>query len=100
MTNGAGGAQQDHHDPEPGAHKARPARQAIVEMELTSGKTCAHHAKAVRGTPDNPMTAQEIEDKATDLIKPIIGRNAPQAGAACGALDTLRSVRDLPLLQG
>ena len=32
-----------------------------------------HHAKAVRGTPDNPTTAEEIEAKARDLIGPIIG---------------------------
>jgi len=87
--------------PSPELTKAEPARQAIVEIDLASGKTVRHHAKAVRGTPDNPMTAQEIEDKATDLIKPIIG--AERAGklvAAVRALDTLRSVRDLrPLLQ-
>ena len=81
--------------------KARPARQAIVEFDLAGGKTVRHHAKAVRGTPDNPMTTPEIEDKAADLIKPIIGpQRAGKLVAAVRALDTLPSVRDLrPLLQ-
>ena len=81
--------------------KAVPARQAIVEIECTDGRKLRHHAKAVRGTPDNPMTSEEIEDKARDLITPITG--AERAGklvAACAKLETLRSVRELrPLLQ-
>ena len=81
--------------------RAVPARQAIVEIELGDGRTVRHHAKAVRGTPDNPMTTREIEDKAHDLIAPITG--AERAGrlvAAIRDLDALRSLRDLrPLLQ-
>jgi 2-methylcitrate dehydratase PrpD len=80
---------------------AIPARQAIVEIEMQGGKRLRHHAKAVRGTPDNPMTAQEIDAKARDLIEPIIG--APRAErlvAMIGQLERLRSVRELrPLLQ-
>jgi len=87
--------------PSPELSKAVPARQAIVEIECSDGRKLRHHAKAVRGTPDNPMTSQEIEDKARDLIAPITG--AERAGklvAACAKLEALRSVRELrPLLQ-
>jgi 2-methylcitrate dehydratase PrpD len=80
---------------------AEPARQAIVEIDLIGGKTVRHHAKAVRGTPDNPMTTQEIEDKARDLVAPIIG--AERAGTLIDAVrstETIRSMRELrPLLQ-
>jgi 2-methylcitrate dehydratase PrpD len=87
--------------PSPELTKAEPARQAIVEIDLMSGKSVRHHAKAVRGTPDNPMTTQEIEDKARDLVAPVTG--AERAGKlvdAVRSMETLRSVRDLrPLLQ-
>ena len=73
----------------------------VVEIELGDGRTVRHHAKAVRGTPDNPMTTQEIEDKARDLIAPIIG--AERAGKLVDvvrSMETMRSVHELrPLLQ-
>lgn len=80
---------------------ARPARQAIVEIELDDGRKARHHAKAVRGTPDNPMTTAEIEAKAVDLVAPISGEaKAKQLVAAIANLPSLRSVRALrPLLQ-
>jgi 2-methylcitrate dehydratase PrpD len=87
--------------PSPELTRAEPARQAIVEFDLASGKTVRHHAKAVRGTPDNPMTTQEIEDKARDLVAPITG--AERAGKlveVVRSMETMRSVRELrPLLQ-
>ena len=52
---------------------ATPARQAIVEIITTDGRHLRHHAKAVRGTPENPMDGDEIEAKALDLMMPIIG---------------------------
>lgn len=81
---------------------AVPARQAIVEIATQKGERLRHHAKAVRGTPDNPMTTQEIEAKARDLIEPIIGATrAESLIAAVGQLEKLGSVRELrSLLQG
>ena len=99
---GAGGARQDRADPEPRAHPAAvPARQAIVEIDLADGRTVRHHAKAVRGTPDNPMTTKEIDDKAVDLMAPIIGaERAGKLKTAVRTMEQLRSLRDLrPLLQ-
>jgi 2-methylcitrate dehydratase PrpD len=81
---------------------AKPARQGIVEVTLADGRSVRHHAVAVRGTPDNPMTTQEIETKAIDLTAPISGAAKAKAlVGAIGNLATLRSVRELrPLLQG
>jgi 2-methylcitrate dehydratase PrpD len=80
---------------------ATPARQAIVEIDLADGKTVRHHAKAVRGTPENPMSTAEIEAKAADLTAPIIGASrAAELVAAIRAMEDLRSVRELrPLLR-
>jgi 2-methylcitrate dehydratase PrpD len=87
--------------PSPELTRAVPARQAIVEIDLADGRTVRHHAKAVRGTPDNPMTTKEIEDKAFDLAAPISGKDkAGKLVEAVRGLDTLTSMRTLrPLLQ-
>jgi 2-methylcitrate dehydratase PrpD len=80
---------------------AKPARQGIVEVELKDGRKVRHHAVAVRGTPDNPMTTKEIETKAIDLVAPISGEaKATGLVKAIAGLGSLRSVRELrPLLQ-
>jgi 2-methylcitrate dehydratase PrpD len=75
---------------------AKPARQGIVEVELTDGRKVRHHAVAVRGTPDNPMTTKEIETKAIDLVAPISGQaKAERLVKAIAGLGSLRSVREL-----
>jgi 2-methylcitrate dehydratase PrpD len=82
--------------PSPELTKAVPARQAIIEIDLVSGNTVRHHAKAVRGTPDNPMTTQEIEEKAHDLVLPIIGQErAGELVETLRNIETMRSLRDL-----
>jgi 2-methylcitrate dehydratase PrpD len=53
--------------------KRMPARESIVELELTDGTKLTEHITAVRGTPDNPMTRQELIAKARDLIAPVLG---------------------------
>jgi 2-methylcitrate dehydratase PrpD len=83
----------------PELSRAVPARQAIVEIDLSSGKTVRHHAKAVRGTPDNPMTTKEIEDKAHDLVLPIIGKErAARLVEAVRSIETIGSMRELRAL--
>jgi 2-methylcitrate dehydratase PrpD len=80
---------------------ARPARQGIVEVELSDGRKVRHHAVAVRGTPDNPMTTPEIETKAIELVAPISGpakaEGLVKAIANLGSLTSVRALR--PLLQ-
>jgi 2-methylcitrate dehydratase PrpD len=80
---------------------AKPARQGILEVELADGRKVRHHAVAVRGTPDNPMTTKEIETKAIDLVAPISGKAKAEglvkATANLGALSSVRELR--PLLQ-
>lgn len=66
---------------------ARPPRQAIVEIALHDGRTLRHHARAVRGTPDNPMTWNEVVAKASDLTTPVLGIS--RAG------DLVRAVADI-----
>jgi 2-methylcitrate dehydratase PrpD len=75
---------------------AVPARQGIIEIDLAGGRTVRHHAKAVRGTPENPMTTQEIEDKALDLVTPIIGADrGRELVATVSRLETVPLMREL-----
>ncbi len=76
--------------------KLEPARQAIVEITLADGSVLSHRVTAVRGTADNPMTRDEVVQKARELCVPIIGKG--QTAALIEqilALETLKNVRDL-----
>ena len=53
---------------------AVPARQAIVKIDTTDGRTLSHRTYEVRGTPGNPMSAEEVAAKALDLMAPILGK--------------------------
>jgi 2-methylcitrate dehydratase PrpD len=68
--------------------RAQPSRQAKVAIHAKDGKVHRHHALDVRGTPANPMTRQEVVDKAIDLMVDILG---PQTD------DLIRCVLDLEL---
>jgi 2-methylcitrate dehydratase PrpD len=52
---------------------AVPARQSIVKIDTTDGRTLSHRTYEVRGTPGNPMNADEVAAKALDLMAPVLG---------------------------
>jgi 2-methylcitrate dehydratase PrpD len=87
--------------PSPELTVAVPARQAIVAVETTDGRTLRHRTTAVRGTPDNPMETVEVEDKARDLMVPVIGaERAERLIKAVASLERMSAVIELrPLLQ-
>ena len=78
-----------------------PRRVAIVEVTLTDGTKLTERVDAVRGTPANPMTREEIVTKARDLIAPVLG--APTAGKLIDNIFDIENVKDIrelrPLLQ-
>jgi 2-methylcitrate dehydratase PrpD len=76
--------------------KAKPARQAIVKIETADGRTLSHRTYDVRGTPGNPMSAQEVAAKALDLTAPILGKaRAEELNAAIAKFDTFGPVLNL-----
>ena len=88
--------------PDEELEKLIPVRVAIVEVTLTDGTRLTERVEHVRGTPENPMTRDEVVAKARELMAPVLG------AATCSnliervlALDTVKDVRELrPLLQG
>jgi hypothetical protein len=55
--------------PDPGVERQR----ALVTISLTGGRSFAHRATAVHGTPDNPMSMDEVRHKAAGLMLPVLG---------------------------
>ena len=55
--------------------KLLPVREAVVEIELQDGAKLSERVSAVRGTPRNPMTRDEVIAKARDLTAPVLGRD-------------------------
>jgi 2-methylcitrate dehydratase PrpD len=81
--------------------KLLPVRVAIVEIELVDGSRLSERVTAVRGTPRNPMTREEVIDKARDLIAPVIGgEKSEQLVKSVYGIETVTDIRALrPLLQ-
>jgi 2-methylcitrate dehydratase PrpD len=76
--------------------KAVPARQSIVKIETTDGRMLSHRTYEVRGTPGNPMDANEVAAKALDLMGPILGTaRANELIAAIYKLDSFGPVSGL-----
>lgn len=88
-----------HIDPRPEQAFIDNSRQAIVTATLRDGRVLRHHTLHVRGTPADPMSQDEVEDKARDLMAPVLGQRGDALVQRLRALETVASVRDLrPLL--
>jgi 2-methylcitrate dehydratase PrpD len=76
---------------------ALPSRQGIVEISLRNGRQLRHHARAVRGTAENPMTRAEVDEKSYDLMAPVIGGS--RARKLCDTVWKLEKLRDIRRLR-
>ena len=81
--------------------KLLPVRVAIVEITFADGTKLSERVEAVRGTVRNPMTRQEVIDKARDLMGPVLGMaNTGKLIETLLSIEAVRNVRTLrPLLQ-
>jgi hypothetical protein len=50
-----------------------------VEVTLRDGRTLRHYTHAARGSNLNPMTREEENAKALDLVAPVLGRRRAEA---------------------
>jgi 2-methylcitrate dehydratase PrpD len=78
-----------------------PKRVAVIEITLNDGTLLSERNDTVRGTPENPMTRDEVVAKARDLINPVLGdKTGAQLVEKVYALETVKDIRELrPLLQ-
>jgi 2-methylcitrate dehydratase PrpD len=78
-----------------------PRRVAIIEITFSDGTTVTERNDTVRGSPENPMTSEEVIAKARELMVPVLGNEkcAKLIDRLC-ALEIVRDIRELrPLLQ-
>jgi 2-methylcitrate dehydratase PrpD len=77
-----------------------PGREGIVEVTTKDGRQLRHHTEAVRGTAENPMTRDEVDEKCYQLMAPRLGRRrSRQLCDAVWNIETTRDLRELrPLL--
>ena len=78
-----------------------PQLVAVVDVFLNDGRHYSQRVDAVRGTVRNPMTSDELKEKAKDLMTPFLG--VEQTGKLIDAVFHLEAVSDIrtlrPLLQ-
>jgi 2-methylcitrate dehydratase PrpD len=56
-----------------------PVRVAVIEVTLNDGTQLTERVDHVRGTPENPMTTDEVVAKARELMTPILGASSCSA---------------------
>ena len=78
-----------------------PERHGIAEFTLKDGRHVRHHTTAVRGTVQNPMTHEEVDEKCYHLMAPVLGKQ--RARKLCDTVWSLEKIKDArklrPLLQ-
>jgi 2-methylcitrate dehydratase PrpD len=86
---------------DPELTRARPEHQAIVEVTTRDGRRLDKRVTTFKGKAENPLTMPEVEEKAEELLAPVLGKpRTRQLIDAINKLETLPSMRDLrPLLR-
>ena len=86
---------------DPELTRAQPEHQAIVEVITKDGSALRNRVESFRGKWENPMSTEEVEAKALELMEPVLGaQRTGQLIESIGRLESLASVRELrPLLQ-
>jgi 2-methylcitrate dehydratase PrpD len=72
-------------------------RNGEVEISLHDGRTLKHYTHAARGSSLNPMTREEEDVKALDLLAPVLGK--PRAKALIAAVWDLEKIKDMSKLR-
>jgi 2-methylcitrate dehydratase PrpD len=76
--------------------KLLPVRETIVEIDLADGTHLSERVAAVRGTSRNPMTRNEVIEKARDLIVPVLGaEQSTRLIETVFAIESITDVRNL-----
>lgn len=71
--------------------------RCVMEVRLKNGRTLKHQTMAAKGSYENPLTPEEEEEKALDLIVPILGK--ARSAALLGELWNLEKIADVRSLR-
>lgn len=84
---------------DPELTRARPEGQSIVEIITRDGRQLEKRATTFKGRSENPLTTDEVKEKARELLEPVLGPRAAQLMDAIDKLESIASMRELrPLL--
>ena len=71
--------------------------RSVVEIKLKNGRKITGQTLAAKGTFENPLTRPEVEEKALDLMVPIIGK--ARSVKLMNALFDVEKIRDMRSLR-
>lgn len=70
--------------------------RCIMDITLKDGRTITHQTMAAKGIAENPLTAREVDEKALDLIVPVLGKKrSAELLATLHHIEKLKNVRAL-----
>lgn len=70
--------------------------RAVIDITLADGRKLTHRTMAAKGMFENPLTPAEENEKALDLLAPVLGRRrAERLLAALWKFDEIKNVRTL-----
>lgn len=71
--------------------------RCVMEVRLKDGRTLRHQTMAAKGSFENPLTREEEEEKARDLIVPILGK--ARGSELLAQLWNFESIKDVRALR-
>ena len=81
---------------DPGLTDAQRRWRCVMRVRLKNGQTLHHETMAAKGSFENPLTRDEEEAKALDLIEPVLGKRRSRALLdALWDFEAVRNVRTL-----
>ncbi|MBI4189168.1 MAG: MmgE/PrpD family protein [Betaproteobacteria bacterium] len=82
---------------DPGLTDALRRWRCVMEITLKDGRKLTHQTMAAKGGLENPLTRREEEEKALDLITPVLGKR--RAHALIAALWNIEGVKNVRALR-
>ena len=82
---------------DPGLTDAQRRWRAVIDITLKDGRKLTHRTMAAKGSFENPLTPQEENEKALDLIAPILGKQ--RSLALLAALWDFEKIKDVRALR-
>ena len=71
--------------------------RCVMEIKLKNGRTLTHQTMAAKGSFENPLNCAEEDEKALDLIVPVLGKQ--RSHALLGALWDFDKIKDVRALR-
>ena len=81
---------------DPELTRARPEGQSIIQVATRDGRRLEKRVTTFKGRSENPLTTGEVEEKARELLEPVLGQlRTQQLMGTIEKLETVASMRDL-----